>query len=553
MSYTKENVSNFPNHPRALHFTEAHSLQADDVFAWIQRVWISIPASSKFICAVVVIANLLAYGFIFANLTLNHDAFGAITADGSYHRGTGRWMADLLYMKILGAFEIIWLYDLAGMFLFIVAGFSICRTLGIADTSIRLTILLCYTLFPYTCNYYAYPFYAPIYGFASVMSVLGIELGRSSSLRSKIVGGLCVALSLASYQAFVATALTLVCLLIATRVCRTDNWKEVGRVLLNDLAPQLGVIAGGCLLYALSVRGMTAWLGVVLTDYQGANSMMDITSESIFQGFKLALKGTLTFFGRTDPTFQFGYENPYYAGLPKIINCVVALIAAINLFQDSSRKLIGLASVGFLLLGLIAPRSVQVLHPEANYHELALGGYALYLAGLLAIALDARAKLLRVVVQGAVIVLIFSFIHSNNVAAMSLTLDYQATLHWANRVLARAEALPNYGTLNYPARKQFVFIGNGYQISQWQYRGRPFLSSTGISDGIPDIVFGSLFQLLRVNATTYGVSKQSLELAKRYAETHRAWPAEDSLTVLPDGTIVVVLENGTLDKGTASR
>jgi hypothetical protein len=187
-----------------------------------------------------------------------------------------------------------------------------------------------------------------------------------------------------------------------------------------------------------------------------------------------------------------------------------------------------------------------MLHPDANYHEMALSAYAVFLCGIFALALKLSPRPARIAVQVIAIFLLAKFIHSDNVAAMSLTLDYQATMHWANRVLARVEARPEYARFPPFEPKRFVFIGDNYGVSRDLYRGLPFVSSTGISDGTPGIVFADLLRLLRVNATTYGIDPETHRRALEYASAHSAWPAEDAVTILDNGTIVVVLDKSEL-------
>jgi hypothetical protein len=256
----------------------------------------------------------------------------------------------------------------------------------------------------------------------------------------------------------------------------------------------------------------------------------------------LALIGTRQFLGFPEAQFNSGYANPYYTGVYKYMCSAVLLLAAVGLWVRSRTRTAGFLSIFCLATAALAPRTLQILHPDANYHELTLGGYSILLGGAFSIALKLGNRMLRSTVQSVLIILVLGFIHSNNVAAMSITLDYQSTMHWANRVLARVEALPNYGSSVYPAQKRIIFVGEDYQISQWFYRGRPFVTSTGIADGVPSIVFENLFRLLRVNVG-YDVTAESRQRAIDYAAKHGAWPAPDSVTVLDDGTIVVVLEN----------
>ncbi len=521
--------------------TDLERTESRDVFSWLGGAWGRIPPSSKLIFGIAMIANLASYGFIFSNLTLNHDGFGAITAGGSTNRVTGRWVGDIIYSGLLGGYELIWLYDLIGAVLFIFTAFSICRILQIKEFSVRLTVVLLYTLFPYVCNYYAYAFYVPVWGVAMLLAISAVEYGLAPLRWSKLtIGALFITISLASDQAFIASSLTLTCVLMASMFAEAEDLKEVRRALLHGLPWLVGMIGVGAFAYALSVKISTVLFGVKLIDYQGANSMLSFNAASILKGMQLAIAGTTQFLGFP----SHGYENPYFTGSYKYMCSAVLLLAVLGLWAKSKIKIAGFLSIVFLALGALAPRTLQILHPNANYHELTLGGYSILLCGAFAIALRLANRILRSAVQLVVIILVAGFIHSNNVAALSLTMDYQATMHWANRVLARVEAHPKY--VLSPAAKQIVFVGDGYRVSQWFYRGPPFVSSVGIADGVPNIIFDSLLRLLHVNITAYGVSPESQKRALEYAASHRAWPAQDAVTVLDDGTIVVVLENARL-------
>ncbi len=140
------------------------------------------------------------------------------------------------------------------------------------------------------------------------------------------------------------------------------------------------------------------------------------------------------------------------------------------------------------------------------------------------------------------VLLIASFIRADNVGGAALVFDYQAIMHWGNRILARVEQNPRYATLPVGGVRRVIFIGNSYRVSDWFYHGRPFVTAVGIADGVPNAILPSVFRLLRVNATVEGISAESRRKAVEYAAQHDVWPHPDSVTILEDGTIVVVLD-----------
>jgi hypothetical protein len=74
----------------------------------------------------------------------------------------------------------------------------------------------------------------------------------------------------------------------------------------------------------------------------------------------------------------------------------------------------------------------------------------------------------------------------------------------------------------------------------------------GIADGVPNIIFAGVLRLLRVNATSMGISAEDGRKALVYAAEHHGWPHPESVTMLDDGTIVVVLDKSGLAQSGSS-
>jgi hypothetical protein len=514
-----------------------------DLFHLLARLWQAIERDTKIIFAICFAAAFLAYGFIFTNLTINHDGFGFITVAGSNARLTGRWFTDIVYGLVFRNYELIWLHGIIAAALFVATGLSICRCLSLDRFSDRLVLVLLYTLFPYMCSYYGYAFHVPIYALASLLAVLPIELARLRRPVMALFGAILLMLSLASYQAFISTTVTTVMLAGAIGFARIKERKELRSVLIVSCW-QLGTILLGVGFYWLSIKLCTAVAGIHLNTYQGADSMSNLDWTSIAKGATDVLRETGRFVGI--PAASPYPETPYFTITDKLLSVLLYFVAAVGLWTVTRLRIAGVLSIVAFAIALFAPRTLQFVHANANYHELTLIGYAVYIAAAGTFALNARLRGARICGQVIVLLLIGRFIHSDNVGATALAFDYQAIMHWGNRILTRIEENPRYAEMPRGSTKRVIFVGDLYRVSDWFYRGHPFVTAVGIADGVPNIIFDSVLRLLRVNATSWGVSTDDHRKALTYAAEHHSWPHPDSVTILDDGTIVVVLDKSGL-------
>ncbi len=511
-----------------------------DLFERLAAFWARQPAGTGRVLAAAVAANLLSFGFIFTNLSLNHDGFGFITIDASWGRTVGRWLTDVVYIHLFHGFELIFLNGILASFLFILAGFTICRTLRVRRIAVQIACVLLFTLFPFLCSVYGYAFHAAIFAAAFFAAMYGVEAAARPGLRSVLSASLLVMASLACYQAYLAPALTLALLAAANDISSARSTSEVRRSAMI-LGRRIAALLTGALLYLGSVKASVAFFGVELDSYQGAQTMLAWSPASLLHGVFAALSGAWQFLGISIPGVSVAEISPYfsrplsYLALPLYIGAVAAVWARSEGFARKA------AAASLLGLAFLAPRSLQAVHPRANYHELTLFGHAVFLSGAGALALSLAWRRLRSVMQACALLLIAGFIHSNNVGASALVFDYQAVMHWANRILDRVEQHPRYHEIGNRSVRRIVFVGDLYEVSDWFYRGRPFVAATGIADGVPNIVFDKLLNLLRSNVTDQGIRPEAKRQAVLYALSHQPWPHPDSVTILDDGTIVVVL------------
>jgi len=531
--------------PKPVSVEGTGSCPADsDVFDHLRQWYAHLPPATPSLFLTACAACFLSYGFMFANLSLNHDGFGFITTDSSAARATGRWLTDVLYIHVLGGFELIWLNGILATVLFVWAGFVICQTLRIERLCSRLACVLLFTLFPFMCNFYGYAFHVPIYAFSCLLACLGVEIAGRPRFAMVALACVLIMASLACYQAFFSSAVTLTLLSASLELARARSSPDI-RDSAFSLARRIGAVAAGGLLYILSVKASVAFFGVSLGSYQRADDILGISGislESFRSGMRAVVAGSWQFLGIPVPGWTNPREvSPYFGPLARTLVLLVCAGALAAIWTTARARWTKFGAVALLSLAFLAPRSLQAIHPGANYHELTLIGYGVYIAAAGALSLSVSNRHLRSGFQVLVLILIATFIHSNNVGASALVFDYQAIMHWANRVLDRVEQHPRYHEHGNLALRRVVFVGDLYSVSNWFYRGRPFVSAVGIADGVPNIIFDSLFRLLRSNVTSDGVPPDSRRQAIRYALTHDPWPHRDSVTILDDGTIVVVL------------
>ena len=190
-----------------------------------------------------------------------------------------------------------------------------------------------------------------------------------------------------------------------------------------------------------------------------------------------------------------------------------------------------IGAVVILVLASFAPRMLQLLHPEGNYHNLTLTAYSVVIAG--AVMIINRAG--HTIVRNSSIVLAFFLIAGYVMQCNWIsTVNYLNTLaHYTTltQVLARVRSVPNEQWDG----KNIAVVGSYNMSSAYPYKG-----AVGVATDFMDAKhMQNLADLMR-DDVTFVQADHTTPNALKYAAKHSPWPHPESVGVV-DGKGVVVL------------
>lgn len=417
--------------------------------AVIAGLWQKVSPQSKWAFGATLVAGLTTHLYMFVNKFPNGDDLASVYHN--FHMITsGRWF-DNPAMALSSYYSMPWVTGLVALFFMALSVVLLCRILNLQrKTTIILTGSLVAT-FPPLASYFSYLFYSDLYMIALFLGLLSVWLARRRTW-GWLPGGLALACSLGCYQAFVGVPVV-VCLmsLVVLVLDDEDSFKEIliqgGRYLL------MGLLGVG--LYFLILKGLLAWLGLELVDYQGIDAMGRITLEQIKSLFPKAYTGFWAYFA----------QGPYYAS-PKGIKLLYLLLALIGLAGlllalGRSRRPKGLQTVLLVVLVLLLPPAFNLVYfmaPAAYLHSLMQPQYLLAFVLPLtfwesALAPGGNRRPLKVtawqvaaswiLILGTAAVAYHGFL-TTNIAYLHLDLKYEITYATQLRILDRIEQHPDY-------------------------------------------------------------------------------------------------------------
>jgi hypothetical protein len=190
-----------------------------------------------------------------------------------------------------------------------------------------------------------------------------------------------------------------------------------------------------------------------------------------------------------------------------------------------------LAAAATLILMVLAPRSLQILHAEGNYHNLTLTGYAVVIAGLVMIVIRIGSTLLRNVFIILAFGLIGGYVIQANWISVVNQLNIYAHYSTMTQILTRIKSLPD----NRWRGEKAIVVGSLELPS-----GYPYLHAVGVATDFIDAIHMQKLARLMRDGTVFVSADETTPSALEYATSHSQWPHSDSVGVV-DGVAVVVL------------
>ncbi len=186
-----------------------------------------------------------------------------------------------------------------------------------------------------------------------------------------------------------------------------------------------------------------------------------------------------------------------------------------------------------LLFGicLFAPRVLQLLHPEGNYHELTLTAYAVVIAGFVMIIQRAEQVAVKNLSAVLAMVLIFGYALQCNWISTVNYLNTQAHYSTMTQILSRIKSLD---VENWRETK-VVVVGSYKMPSDY-----PFKRATGVSTMFIDAIHMQKFARLLREDIEFVPAEENNQQVLDYAAKHAPWPSPSSVGMVNSLGVLVL-------------
>lgn len=387
----------------------------------------------------VVIALLVHMPVLLSDIP-NHDGLDSMYFDQNMIT-SGRWFL-MVACGFSSFYTIPWVIGCLGIVFLGLAAAALAELLEMEKPWVIVLGSGLLVSFPALASTFAYVFTLDGYMLALLLAVLAVLFTKKYK-RGFLAGGICLACSLGTYQAYLSFAMILslfaILLLFMEEKSRAQKCREALRYVY------MGVL--GVVLYYGILQLLLKLQGKELASYQGINGMAQGTGGGLVSSVAAMYRDFVQFTVSGNVLYQ------------NMISCAALLL----LFAAAAVALLALAQsrkwwknplffviigVSALLLPLVT-NVILLISPDVTYHLLMRYQWVLYLIGLLALAgkgaQNARlSAVLQWIALGAAAVLVFFYAVTDNIAYSNLQKKYEKTYAYCVRLLDRIEQTQGY-------------------------------------------------------------------------------------------------------------
>src|SRR6266567_2702549 len=479
--------------------------------------WSGIDDACKKAFFVALAVNVLAFGFEMTNLTLHHDdvpqLFIEDTILGHY---LGRFGVGWLYYYTQNHYFMPFLQLAEGIVLMSVYGIVVARFWGARkgiDIAL-ITAIVC--VFPYVAQTYQYNTSMVANPLAHLLAAAAVVFSTRATVKNVIIAAALFVAAFSIYQAVAANAATIFTIWLLARLL--FGGAESAFVSRQTVRATIATVAA-------AVLGGLVYLACV--------SMMDIpfdSEQAAETAFRLgdATKFSLAaheIWGGTRGFFI--WPERYFPDYLKQLQ--LALLAAAGIFCVwLPRGLVAKsAAVVLLVLAAFAPRILQLVHPEGQYHSLTLTAYAVM------IVIRGTRALTRNVSIIVTVFLVAGYVMQCNWISTVNYLNTFAHFDTLTQVLARLRSLPDASWDG----KKVVVVGR-YEMPT----GYPFTTRDAVAPKFLDATHMTYMARLLRDEAIFVTADKTMPRVLDYARDHPQWPNPTSVAIV-DGMGVVVFSN----------
>lgn len=373
----------------------------------------------------------------------NHDGLDSMYFDQNMIT-SGRWFLTIA-CGFSSYYTLPWVIGLLGLLFLAAAAAALTELLELKGTVPILLVSGLLVSFPALASTFAYVFTLDGYMLALLLAVLSVLLTKKYRF-GFVWGGICLAFSMGTYQAYLSAAM-LLCVYCILEICMEKNsWKYKLKQSVRYL--YMGMIGAG--LYYVMLQVLLKIQGKELASYQGINGM---------DGGAAAQKGLLSTVVQMYQDFAaftvkgnvlFNSPLSLLAVCLIVISCVLTL-AYLCFWRKWWKNPMFFGIIALLVLGLpFATNVILLVSPDVTYHLLMRYQWVLYLILGVAFvnrygaALSGKGVSLQWIVSIGAFVLIFHYGVTDNIGYSNLEKRYEKTYAYCVRLLDRMEQTEGY-------------------------------------------------------------------------------------------------------------
>lgn len=484
----------------------------------------------------------------------NHDGLDSMYFDQNMIT-SGRWFLTVA-CGFSSFYTIPWLIGVVGLLFLALTAAAMTELLEIRKTwAVVLTGGLLVS-FPALASTFAYVFTMDGYMLALLLAVLAVLFTKKYP-KGFLPGGVCLAFSMGTYQAYLPFAMILSVYALLMLAADSPEGVAAGSACKGHSA-QMGIKVKKALHYLyMGVIGVVLYYGILqvllkiqgkeLASYQGINGMasgaaggdlLSVIKRIYFDFFAFSLKGNIVF-----------------QDLFSVAACIVLALAALGTGFYLMRNRKGWKNPFFFVIIIFAvaflpmlTNVILLISPQVNYHLLMRYQWVLFLIGMVALAGRGHGKAKAFVCAewaalAAAFVLVFHYAVVDNIAYSNLQKRYEKTYAYCIRLLDRIEQTEGY----YPGIP-IAMIG---WVSDVQY------PDTDISLKVTSNMIGLNGDILLYTGDNYrefirhylgatlNIQPAEAMAEAYYWEEYKAmdsFPGEDSIRII-DGVMYIKTEN----------
>ncbi len=379
----------------------------------------------------------------------NHDGLDSMYFDQNMIT-SGRWFLTIA-CGFSSYFTLPWLIGLLGIFFLACTAVALTMLLELTDKIVIVLVSGLLVVFPALTATFAYVFTLDGYMLALFLAVLSVLLTKKYKY-GFVGGGVCLACSMGTYQAYLSFAMILCIYMILLLLMEKRAWKDK----IKNATKYLAMGVWGVSLYFVTLQVLLKIQGKELASYQGINTMGSVAGSGILANIKNIYYDFFAFTAGGNVFF-----NNFFSGVALLVLAFLLVVTILLLCKQQKwwKNLDFFVIIGLLIVGLpVVTNIILIISPQVTYHMLMRYQWVLYL--ILTIDFISRYTNQAVKNQSvskgsklacmewglffAAAVLIFNYAVTDNIAYSNLQKRYEKTYAYCLRLLDRMEQTEGY-------------------------------------------------------------------------------------------------------------